>query len=396
MIPLAFVVSAILLLVTSTLRAAGAALVRTSRADALHDAAEGNERAAAVADLLQLRARIQPALAPVLTSLLVLAVIPLTWAVSSLVSGWWLALVVLVMAVVLVIVTDLVPRTIGRSRSSSLAYRLAPLLAVSIRLGDAANDLVSDEDEQEADDATSDNDEELELISSIIEFGDTIVREVMMPRTDMVTLPASASTDEAVDLVLEAGRSRVPLTGENVDDIVGILYARDLLELYDQHSPPRPCLEIAHDPYFVPETKPIADLLREMQANQRHLAIVVDEFGGTAGLVTIEDLLEEIVGEIADEYDTEEPMVIPLEEGGLLVDARLDVDDLASALGTEFPDADWDTVGGLILGLAGRVPKTGESFEYDDLLLTAEQVQGRRVAMVLVARRCVQPVSSPS
>ncbi len=387
MIPLAFGVSAILLLVTATLRAAGAALVRTSRADALHDAAEGNERAAAVADLLELRARIQPALAPVLTGLLVLAVIPLTWAVSSLVSGWWLALIVLIMAIVLVIVTDLVPRTIGRSRSSSLAYRLASLLAVSIRLGDAANDLVSDEDEQEADDATNDNDEERELISSIIEFGDTIVREVMMPRTDMVTLPASASTDEAVDLVLEAGRSRVPLTGENVDDIVGILYARDLLELYDQDSPPRPCLEIAHEPYFVPETKPIADLLREMQANQRHLAIVVDEFGGTAGLVTIEDLLEEIVGEIVDEYDTEEPMVVPLEEGGLLVDARLDVDDLATALGTEFPEADWDTVGGLILGLAGRVPKTGESFEYDDLLLTAEQVQGRRVALVRVARR---------
>ena len=387
MIPLAFGVSAILLLVTATLRAAGAALVRTSRADALHDAAEGNERAAAVADLLELRARIQPALAPVLTGLLVLAVIPLTWAVSSLVSGWWLALIVPIMAIVLVIVTDLVPRTIGRSRSSSLAYRLAPLLAVSIRLGDAANDLVSDEDEQEADDATNDNDEERELISSIIEFGDTIVREVMMPRTDMVTLPASASTDEAVDLVLEAGRSRVPLTGENVDDIVGILYARDLLELYDQHSPPRPCLEIAHEPYFVPETKPIADLLREMQANQRHLAIVVDEFGGTAGLVTIEDLLEEIVGEIVDEYDTEEPMVVPLEEGGLLVDARLDVDDLATALGTEFPEADWDTVGGLILGLAGRVPKTGESFEYDDLLLTAEQVQGRRVVLVRVARR---------
>ena len=387
MIPLAFGVSAILLLVTATLRAAGAALVRTSRADALHDAAEGNERAAAVADLLELRARIQPALAPVLTGLLVLAVIPLTWAVSSLVSGWWLALIVLIMAIVLVIVTDLVPRTIGRSLSSSLAYRLASLLAVSIRLGDAANDLVSDEDEQEAADPTNDSDEERELISSIIEFGDTIVREVMMPRTDMVTLPASASTDEAVDLVLEAGRSRVPLTGENVDDIVGILYARDLLELYDQHSPPRPCLEIAHEPYFVPETKPIADLLREMQANQRHLAIVVDEFGGTAGLVTIEDLLEEIVGEIVDEYDTEEPMVVPLEEGGLLVDARLDVDDLATALGTEFPDADWDTVGGLILGLAGRVPKTGESFEYDDLLLTAEQVQGRRVALVRVARR---------
>lgn len=387
MIPLAFVVSAILLLVTATLRAAGAALVRTSRADALHDAAEGDERAATVADLLEHRARIQPALAPVLTGLLVLSVIPLTWALSSVISGWWLGLVLVVMAALLVMVTDLIPRTIGRSRSSSLAYRLAPLLAASIRLGDAANDLVSEEDEEQADDAGNDSHEERELISSIIEFGDTIVREVMMPRTDMVTLPASASTDEAVDRVLEAGRSRVPLTGENIDDIVGILYARDLLERYDQHALPKPCREIAHEPYFVPETKPIADLLREMQANQRHLAIVVDEFGGTAGLVTIEDLLEEIVGEIVDEYDTEEPMVVPLEEGGLLVDARLDVDDLATALGTEFPDADWDTVGGLILGLAGRVPRAGESFEYDDLVLTAEQVQGRRVAMVRVARR---------
>jgi CBS domain containing-hemolysin-like protein len=225
------------------------------------------------------------------------------------------------------------------------------------------------------------------LISSIIEFGDTIVREVMMPRTDMVTLPASASTDEAVDLVLDAGRSRVPLTGDNVDDIVGLLYARDLLVLYDQDSPPQACGDIAREAYFVPETKPIAALLREMQANQRHLAVVVDEFGGTAGLVTIEDLLEEIVGEIVDEYDDEEPMLVPVDGGGLLVDARMDVDDLAEALGTEFPDEEWDTVGGLILGLAGRVPSPGESFEYADLVLTAEQVQGRRVARVRVAPR---------
>ena len=387
MTAVAFIAAGILLAVTATLRAAGAALVRTSRADALHEAADGNDRAATVAGLLENRARIQPALAAVLTGLLVFAVVPLTWALATVFSGWRLAAIMIVMAVVVVIVTDILPRTVGRSRSSTLAYRLAPLLAASVRLGDAANDLVSDEDDEVVDEPLNDTEDELELISSIIEFGDTIVREVMVPRTDMVTLPASASTDEAVDLVLEAGRSRVPLTGENVDDIVGFLYARDLLELYDQHSPPRPCGEIAREPYFVPETKPIADLLREMQANQRHLAIVVDEFGGTAGLVTIEDLLEEIVGEIVDEYDTEEPMVIPIEEGALLVDARLDVDDLASVLGVEFPDEDWDTVGGLILGLAGRVPNPGESFEYDDVILTAEQVQGRRVARVHVARR---------
>ena len=387
MTTVAFVAAGILLVMTATLRAAGAALVRTSRADALHDAADGNRRAATVADLLENRARIQPALAPVLTALLVFTVVPLTWALARVFEGWWLVAVLVVMAALVVIVTDIIPRTIGRSRSSTLAYRFASMLAASVRIGDAANDLVSDEDDEIHDEQQNDTEDERELISSIIEFGDTIVREVMVPRTDMVTLPAAASTDEAVDLVLEAGRSRVPLTGENVDDIVGLLYARDLLELYDQHSPPRPCGEIAREPYFVPETKPIADLLREMQANQRHLAIVVDEFGGTAGLVTIEDLLEEIVGEIVDEYDTEEPMVVPIEEGALLVDARLDVDDLASVLGVEFPDEDWDTVGGLILGLAGRVPKPGESLEYDGVVLTAEQVHGRRVARVRVARR---------
>ena len=316
----ALVVAAVLLGVTAILRAAGAALVRTSRADALHDAAEGNDRAVVVAELLEQRFRLQPALAPVLTGLLVLAVIPLTWALSDVFSGWLLFLVVVLMAVVVVMITDVIPRTIGRRRSSTMAYRFARLLAASVWVGDAANDLLSDDEEGE--DEPASNGEERELISSIIEFGDTIVREVMVPRTDMVTLAAAASTDEAVDLVLEVGRSRVPLTGENVDDIVGILYARDLLVLYDEHSPPRRCGEIARDAYFVPETKPIADLLREMQAKQRHLAIVVDEFGGTAGLVTIEDLLEEIVGEIVDEYDTEEPMVVPLEEGALLVDLQ--------------------------------------------------------------------------
>ncbi len=385
MIAVALVVSAILLLMTATLRSAGAALVRTSRADALHDAAEGNDGARIVAELLEHRARLQPALAPVLTALLVFAVIPVTWALAQGFSGWALALVIVVMAVLVVLVTDLIPRTIGRTRSSTLAYRLARLLAASVLIGDAANDLVSDDDDDEEEESSVNGDDERELISSIIEFGDTIVREVMMPRTDMVTLPASASTDEAVDVVLAQGRSRVPVTGDNVDDIVGVLYARDLLVLYDEQSPPRRCGDIAREAYFVPETKPIADLLREMQAKQRHLAIVVDEFGGTAGLVTIEDLLEEIVGEIVDEYDTEEPMVVPLEQGAFLVDARLDVDDLANVLGTEFPEEDWDTVGGLILGLAGRVPRAGESFEYDNVLLTAEQVEGRRVAKVRVA-----------
>jgi CBS domain containing-hemolysin-like protein len=136
--------------------------------------------------------------------------------------------------------------------------------------------------------------------------------------------------------------------------------------------------------HFVPETKRVSDLLREMQHRKIHLAIVVDEFGGTAGLVTIEDLLEEIVGEIADEYDTEESLIETLERG-YVVDARLSVDDLAALVGRPLPDEDWDTVGGLILGLAGRVPEEGESFELDGLHLTAERVQGRRVSRVRVS-----------
>jgi CBS domain containing-hemolysin-like protein len=383
----AFAFSTVVLVLTAIVRAAGATLVRTPRADALHDAGEGDTRAGVVADLLEDRPRIQPALGTVVTTLLILAVIPASWALARLLSGWQLAVAFAAMTVLIVLLSDLIPRTIGRSRPRSFAYRFSRLLAIAVRVGDAANDLVSDEDDHEDDDEDDEDRGERELISSIIEFGDTIVREVMVPRTDMVTLSATASTDDAVDLVLEAGRSRIPLTGENIDDIVGLLYARDLLTLYDQAAPPRPARDLAHEAYFVPETKAISELLREMQAKQKHLAIVVDEFGGTAGVVTIEDLIEEIVGEIVDEYDDEEPMVVPLDSGEYLVDARLDVDDLANTLDIRFPDEEWDTVGGLVLGLAGRVPDVGESFEYNDVMLTAEEVQGRRVARVRVARR---------
>jgi CBS domain containing-hemolysin-like protein len=385
MIVAAFLFSAILLLVTAILRAAGATLVRTPRADALSDASDGNERAGIVAGLLVERHRVQPALGTVVTTLLILAVIPASWAMERLLSGWQLALAFVAMTVIIVLFSDLIPRTIGRSRPRSFAYRFAKILATAIHIGDAANDFVSD-DEGDGEEAEDEDDrEERELIMSVIEFGDTIVREVMVPRTDMVTLPAAASTDDAVDLVLEAGRSRIPLTGENADDVIGLLYARDLITLYDESAPARPARELAHEAYFVPETKLISELLREMQAMQNHLAIVVDEFGGTAGLVSIEDLLEEIVGEIVDEYDDEEPMIVALESGEFLVDARLDVDDLADAMEVEFPDEDWDTVGGLVLGLAGRVPTVGESFEYGGIVLTAEDVQGRRVAQVRVA-----------
>jgi CBS domain containing-hemolysin-like protein len=385
MIIVGWVVAVVLMVVAAVLRAGGSSLMRTPRADALRDAGEdGTSGAETVARLLEDRSEIQPALSTTITALVVLAVILMTWALTDMFGGIELGIALLAMTIGLLLVVDVVPRWIGRNRPRTLAYRLAPALSVAIRLGAAAGDLIADPDDDDSDDDPADA-EERELIMSVLEFTDTIVREVMVPRTDMVTIEGSASTDDAVDLVLQSGRSRIPVTGESVDHVVGVIYGRDLLELFDQEASPRSVLDISHEAYFVPETKPISELLREMQASQQHMAIVIDEFGGTAGLVTIEDLIEEIVGEIVDEYDEEEPMIVEV-DGSWLVDARLDVDDLAEVVGVELPSDEWDTVGGLVLELAGRVPEEGEAFDHDGLIFTAYSVQGRRVAKVRVTR----------
>ncbi len=355
-------------------------------ADALRDARADVSGAETVARLLEDRSEIQPALGTTITALVVLAVIPMTWALTDMLGGAELGIALLAMTIGLLLVVDVVPRWLGRNRPGSSAYRLASALSVAITVGAAAGDLIADPDEDDpVDESDTSGAEERELILSVLEFTDTIVREVMVPRTDMITVDGAASTDDAVDIVLSSGRSRVPVTGESVDHVVGVVYARDLLELFDQESPVRTAESISHDAYFVPETKPISELLREMQANQQHMAIVIDEFGGTAGLVTIEDLIEEIVGEIVDEYDEEEPMIVEV-DGAWLVDARLDVDDLAEVVGVELPSDEWDTVGGLVLELAGRVPEEGEAFDHDGLVFTADSVHGRRVAKVRVSR----------
>jgi CBS domain containing-hemolysin-like protein len=342
-----------------------------------------------VADLLDDRARLQPALGMVHTMLSVVALIPAAWALVRLYDGLVLLGGLIVLGVVLVVLGDVIPRSLGRRRPGKLAYRFAGLLRIAVALGDAAADLIIDEEDEEGEDAELEDEadeEERTLISSVLDFTDTLVREVMTPRTDMVSIHGRASTDLALDLVLEAGRSRIPVLGEGADDIIGVLYARDLLKLMDDDAEALPCSQIMRPAYFVPETKRVSELLRDMQSNQVHMAIVVDEFGGTAGIVTIEDLLEEIVGEIVDEYDREEPMVTPI-EGGFLVDGRLGVDELGELLGVELPNDEWDTVGGLVLRFAGRVPHEGEKFEINDHLLVVDRVQGRRVARVRLAPR---------
>jgi CBS domain containing-hemolysin-like protein len=209
----------------------------------------------------------------------------------------------------------------------------------------------------------------------------------MVPRPDMFVLPASMDVEAALGKVVESGRSRIPVTGDGLDDVVGILYAKDFLARAVVGGEAATVGDVMRPATYVPETKRVSELLREMQKDRVHMAIVIDEFGGTAGLVTIEDILEELVGEIVDEHDVEEPMVIPLEDGGYLIDARMHLDDFEELLEAEVADEDWDTVGGLVLGLAGRVPLEGESFEFDRYLLTAERVQGRRVARVRITAR---------
>ncbi|MDE0171661.1 MAG: hemolysin family protein [bacterium] len=391
MIELAWGISCGVLILAAALRVAGASLVRTPRADALHDAADGVPGAVSVAELLEDRASIQPSISLIHSALLVASALSAAWAIATLSSGWILVTALILTGVALVVFGEWLPRSLGRERPRVIAYRLARLLRVAVRAGERAVDLIYDEEDDvnSGADANGDHDasdrEEIRMISSVLEFSYAIVREVMTPRTDMVTLGADLTTTEALDLILEYGFSRVPVTGRGADDIVGLVYAKDLLHLVGEPAEATPLAEIIRPPYFVPETKPVRDLLREMQSSQFHMAVAVDEFGGTAGLVTIEDLIEELVGEIVDEYDTEPPMVEPLEAGVFLVDARLPVDDLAGLLDTHLPDGEWDTVGGLVLGLAGRVPIVGERFEFDGAVLIPERVQGRRVERVRVS-----------
>ena len=226
--------------------------------------------------------------------------------------------------------------------------------------------------------------EERAFIHSIIDFGDTVVREVMVPRPDMVTAEAGLSVSQALRQALAAGYSRLPVYRENIDDVVGIAYAKDLMRSEHDDRGTEPVGGHVRPAQFVPETKRVASMLREMQERKFHLAVVVDEYGGTAGLVTLEDLIEELVGEIVDEFDVEEPGVERLQGGGIVVTGRMTIDDAADLLGAELPEGGWDTVGGLLLDMAGRVPTEGQSVTVDGFRLVAERVQGRRSARVRI------------
>jgi CBS domain containing-hemolysin-like protein len=230
----------------------------------------------------------------------------------------------------------------------------------------------------------------------VFELGDTIAREVMVPRTEIVWIERDKSVRQALALALRSGFSRIPVIGENLDDVVGLTYLKDLVRRTQDPNDPHGTTQVAEvlrPASFVPESKPVDELLREMQAGRIHMAIVIDEYGGTAGVVTIEDILEEIVGEIRDEYDVEQPPVEWLADGSARLTARLPVEDLGEMFDVELPRGDdVETVGGLLAQLLGRVPIAGSSATAYGLQLTAESVGGRRNRIdTVLAKKLPEP-----
>jgi CBS domain containing-hemolysin-like protein len=308
------------------------------------------------------------------------------------------------MALVGFVIVGVSPRQLGRLHSAAVVRLTAPLIRFLtwilgpipgwlVALGSAAapgapggdEAFFSEQEFRELVDRASESDmiedNEAEMIQSVFDFGDTLVRAVMVPRTDIVSIESGSSLHQAMSLFLRSGYSRVPVIGEDTDHILGIVYLKDVAAVVHELGPgaePPTVDTLAREVRYVPESKPVSDLLRELQKESTHVAIVIDEYGGTAGLVTLEDMIEEIVGEIVDEYDTESAEAVELGDGSYRVSARMSIDDLGELFDMELDDDEVDTVGGLLAKALGRVPIVGSHVEVHGVSLRADRLEGRR------------------
>jgi putative hemolysin len=397
--------------VSSFLAMAETALTRISRVDAITLEEEGRRWAGKLARLVEHPERyLNPVLLLMLLTHLIIATI-VGILVERHYGASWAILATVIETAVIFVLAEAAPKTWAiqhpeRSAllSTPIVYTVTSFLPIRVITrglisvtnaiipgkGPSAGPFVSEQkllamaDEAEEQDVIEE--QERALIHSIIHFGDTVVREVMVPRPDMVSVEARAMVKDVMAVAIQAGYSRIPVYEQGIDDIAGIVYAKDLMRSVFEGRAEAPVRALVRDAVFVPETKRVAELMREMQAKKFHMAIVVDEYGGTAGLVTLEDLIEELVGEIVDEYDVEEPAVESLDGGDMRVNARMPIDELNELLDTELPEGDWDTVGGLVYNLLGHVPVEGETVECDGHRLRAEKVQGRRIGRVRITR----------
>lgn len=228
------------------------------------------------------------------------------------------------------------------------------------------------------------SEDEGEMIQSIFSFRDTVAREIMVPRLDAVFARDDASISDIIQLIISSGHSRIPVFHENVDNIIGIVHAKDLLPYWGRAD--MSVHEMARAPCFIPETKKISEVLKELRDKKSHMAIVIDEYGGTAGILTLEDIIEEIIGEIMDEYDAEENRIVEQEDGTILVDARLDVEELEKYLDIKFPEGQFESVGGFIVNSLGKVPSVNEKFVFDNLEMTVAAADSRKVETVRIRK----------
>jgi len=406
----------VLIVFAAVLAMAETALTRTNRIKALTLAEEGRRGAPALVGLIDHPERF---LNPVLFLLLLCHLVAATLVgvvAERLFGGLGVAVATAFEVVVIFVLGESLPKTYAVQHPDRASLLTAPLVSAIVKFppvrflaraligltnvivpgkGLKEGPYVSEQELLAFADVAVEEDvierEERQLIHSIIEFGDTVVREVMIPRPDMVAIEARATVNDAMEVVMAAGFSRIPVYELGIDDIAGLLYAKDLMRAVRDLRSDAPVRELVRPANFVPETKRVAELLPEMQKKKTHMAIVVDEHGGTAGLVTLEDLIEELVGEIVDEYDVEEPPIEPLPGGGVRVNARMPIDELNELLDAEFPEGDYDTVGGLVYFLLGHVPAEGETVDYDGRQLQAERVQGRRIGRVRISK--LEPVS---
>jgi putative hemolysin len=401
-----------LLVLAAFLAMAETALTHLPRAKVLALVDEGRRGAHSLERLLLERERaIHPVLLLVLTCHLTIATLVGIQAESQ-VGPLGIALAAFLELLVVFVVAEAAPKTYALQHTERAALmvapvalflgRLAPLRLLTRLLVALSNVLVPGEGRTAGPAAVSSEGEllaltdeaveaqvleveERALIRSIIEFGDTIAREVMVPRPDMVLVESDVTVAQAIEIAIAHGFSRIPAYGTSVDDVIGIVYVKDLMRAAREQRLSATVATLVRPAHFVPETKKVSELMREMQAASFHLAVVIDEYGGTVGLVTLEDLIEELVGEIVDEFDVEDPVLEPLPDGAVRVNARMTLDEVNELLDLDLPHGHWDTVGGLVFDHLGHVPAEGEELVVCGHVLRAERVQGRRIGRVHIS-----------
>lgn len=403
----------LLLLLSAFFSASETAIFSVNKMRIRHLAEEGNRQALLTRRLLEQPGRLISTILIGNNVVNIGATALATTVAISIFGGAGAGIATGVMAVMILVFGEITPKTLASRRSEDIALRmsgyinrlgfiLSPLIYVLnlftntlVRLLDGSKKEAHSITEEELrmlvnvgeEEGLIDQDER-EMIDSIFEFDDTLVREVMVPRIDIIAINVAETLENAVSLVIKVGHSRIPVYEETVDNIIGVIYAKDFLQTYFEPNREKVNLKNLMRPaYYVPESKKVRDLFAELRKEKVHMAIILDEYGGTAGLVTIEDVIEEIVGDIQDEYDQEEKVIESLSDGSLLVDARAPICDINEIMEIDLPDDEFETISGLVFHNLGRLPYEGQELDIEGLHVKVERISGRRIEKLRLRKK---------